>query len=470
VPADDELVISGRNGTNSVVEAPRRGSQSAQKDARTVYCVSEPEVQRHSSPLAMQLEYNLFESPCISVCSNFSADSVATCSTFSTIESFDLENQFLNTSCDTVGITSLSDQIPNRPSTASSPRLLLQDVKSFGPPYDNAGSGEGIAKDSLSPSKVDTELLPHLVDKVDSNLEPLKLEIYSRPENPSVITTQQVHGSCSEDVSLTERIDSTPSPGKNSTTLSPCTSTERLESPPSRCEEDTDWEESDSSYSDRSGVFAALDYARKYHDDDFSSAPVKPLLTPAKQRLVDHLMQEFWILFDQDWMGNVRSCAGSESVSESGRASISDGTSNSRQEQSSSSPSIQSAGKRSGEQGQEEDQDPDDRDPPGPKRLKKDVENLDKANCKFACPYRKSNPRKYCIQGIWRSCALTPLESIARVKYEHLFDMNIQCTTNSGAEPICTDTIAYSNAGDAKHSLTARTKLMSICRLLKAVI
>jgi hypothetical protein len=36
---------------------------------------------------------------------------------------------------------------------------------------------------------------------------------------------------------------------------------------------------------------------------------------------------------------------------------------------------------------------------------------------KFACPYRKKNPHTYCSDNKqWRSCALTPLESIARVK------------------------------------------------------
>ncbi|KAG4411122.1 hypothetical protein IFR04_015747 [Cadophora malorum] len=34
---------------------------------------------------------------------------------------------------------------------------------------------------------------------------------------------------------------------------------------------------------------------------------------------------------------------------------------------------------------------------------------------KFACPYRKHNPRKYNVQS-WRTCALTPHENVARVK------------------------------------------------------
>jgi hypothetical protein len=40
---------------------------------------------------------------------------------------------------------------------------------------------------------------------------------------------------------------------------------------------------------------------------------------------------------------------------------------------------------------------------------------------KFACPYRKHNPRKYYVRD-WRPCALTPLDTVARVKYILLFD------------------------------------------------
>jgi len=36
---------------------------------------------------------------------------------------------------------------------------------------------------------------------------------------------------------------------------------------------------------------------------------------------------------------------------------------------------------------------------------------------KFACPYRKNNPCKYRSGNKhWRSCAITPLENVARVK------------------------------------------------------
>jgi hypothetical protein len=34
---------------------------------------------------------------------------------------------------------------------------------------------------------------------------------------------------------------------------------------------------------------------------------------------------------------------------------------------------------------------------------------------RFACPYRKHDSRKYCLPH-WRSCTLTPLQTVARVK------------------------------------------------------
>jgi len=45
--------------------------------------------------------------------------------------------------------------------------------------------------------------------------------------------------------------------------------------------------------------------------------------------------------------------------------------------------------------------------------------NVSNEKGKFACPYRKHDPRKYCHQvRCWRSCALTPLDTIARVKFD----------------------------------------------------
>ncbi|KAN0102569.1 hypothetical protein V8E51_010882 [Hyaloscypha variabilis] len=57
----------------------------------------------------------------------------------------------------------------------------------------------------------------------------------------------------------------------------------------------------------------------------------------------------------------------------------------------------------------------------------------------FACPFRKRNPRKYCMKN-WRSCALSPHKTVARVK-AHLYRCHIihqcqrcKCVFNSEGE------------------------------------
>lgn len=55
-----------------------------------------------------------------------------------------------------------------------------------------------------------------------------------------------------------------------------------------------------------------------------------------------------------------------------------------------------------------------DRNPKRPKNLSANSPAKSDAR-KFACPYRKHDARKYCVRS-WRSCALTPLDTVARVK------------------------------------------------------
>jgi hypothetical protein len=70
--------------------------------------------------------------------------------------------------------------------------------------------------------------------------------------------------------------------------------------------------------------------------------------------------------------------------------------------------------RREDEDNQEQDNG-DEREPKRPKIFLSPPQSQDDS-AKFACPYRKRDPRKYCVQH-WRPCALTPLESVARVKY-----------------------------------------------------
>jgi len=67
----------------------------------------------------------------------------------------------------------------------------------------------------------------------------------------------------------------------------------------------------------------------------------------------------------------------------------------------------------------EDDRFPDDKDyVPDPSRHQLSVVGTEgTSSCPgFACSFRKQNPRQYCVDN-WRPCALTPFQTIARVKY-----------------------------------------------------
>jgi hypothetical protein len=71
--------------------------------------------------------------------------------------------------------------------------------------------------------------------------------------------------------------------------------------------------------------------------------------------------------------------------------------------------------RRRDSQGSQNDNNRDDRNSKQPRSLL--FPSLkDDDNTKFACPYRKHNPQRYCVQ-YWRPCALTALDTVARVKY-----------------------------------------------------
>jgi hypothetical protein len=140
---------------------------------------------------------------------------------------------------------------------------------------------------------------------------------------------------------------------------------------------------------------------------------IRPSLTPMKQALVDSIMREFWTIFNQEWSANIRKCADdlSSSTSFSGSESKSTGE---------KSPGRKDQKRGRGDDG---DDDPDENNGRNPKRQKPNSSPTKDADegLKFACPYRKHNPRKYYHGNrSWRSCALTPLENISRVKFVSL--------------------------------------------------
>jgi hypothetical protein len=74
-----------------------------------------------------------------------------------------------------------------------------------------------------------------------------------------------------------------------------------------------------------------------------------------------------------------------------------------------------SLGPRKRDDGDDQEQnDGEEQSPKRPRTLLTPPQNPEDT-AKFACPYRKRDPRKYCVQ-FWRSCALTPQDTVARVK------------------------------------------------------
>ena len=173
-------------------------------------------------------------------------------------------------------------------------------------------------------------------------------------------------------------------------------------------ETDTTWSEDESNWDeDVPRIYDHLGLlARDMRSPEMSN---QALLTPLKEKLVDSIMREFWIIFNQDWRTNLRKHPGGSSQSRSSPAA----QRNHKPERASTS--------RRRKRGREDDGDgsSDDnngRSPKRPKAYSSPPQELNERS-KFACPYHKHDPQKYCHQNRrWRSCALTPLDTIARVK------------------------------------------------------
>jgi len=135
---------------------------------------------------------------------------------------------------------------------------------------------------------------------------------------------------------------------------------------------------------------------------------VFPLLEPFKQTIADRIMKKFWKIFHADlgfMQSKIRSCAITHSLPS--------------KVASDSGPSVEkridSKGKR--RQSDEDDQASEDEKKGGSKRfclISSVPEDLENRN-RFACPYRKNDPQKYCL-GSWNICALTGHKTVARVK------------------------------------------------------
>jgi hypothetical protein len=172
----------------------------------------------------------------------------------------------------------------------------------------------------------------------------------------------------------------------------------------------TDWEED--SDGDNYVLQVECDYsALVQRDVEDQSSLVGDSLEPMKREIVNRLMEEFSIIFNQKWCTDFRKCPSnpgdSASTSRStfgfefGQGTLAGGN---------------PGGGRNGDKRNDENFGNDPKDGPGEKGTPPEFPpNTDQTPAGFACPYRKHNPRKYCVRD-WRTCALTPHKTVARVK------------------------------------------------------
>jgi hypothetical protein len=188
----------------------------------------------------------------------------------------------------------------------------------------------------------------------------------------------------------------------------------------SPCSEDaTDWEESDdeNDFPIHIELFGKPPMDRGVQDlSQATQVVIEKQFSPAKAELLERLMKEFWVIFDQNWKA-IPLQRGSTSPSGSGS-----GSPTSRP--GSPKATTCSTTKRPRDNGNDEGQ--DENSGRGFKRFQNSLKASDTSDDSglFACPFRKHNPKKYSVKE-WRICALTGYKSVARLKSVFLFDSNV---------------------------------------------
>jgi hypothetical protein len=133
---------------------------------------------------------------------------------------------------------------------------------------------------------------------------------------------------------------------------------------------------------------------------------ILPILDPMRQALVERIMDEFYLIFNQEWAARITQCPGG--------CSPSSGDGKDRGilvDKVSLSTSQQKRQRIRNEDSADESDDEKPRRQRGGPRLPSELNNP----ARFACPFRKHDPQKYSIYN-YRVCALTSWDTIARVK------------------------------------------------------
>ena len=133
---------------------------------------------------------------------------------------------------------------------------------------------------------------------------------------------------------------------------------------------------------------------------------LEEILDPMRQALVNRVMEEFWVIFNQTWSANITQHAGDSSTAPSFPMG---GTGLSGQTTSGTSH-------RKRQRSDDDEGPPDENNEKRPQQPEKSPKSIDPGDQpRFACPFRKHNPRRYNVHS-HSVCALSSWETIARVK------------------------------------------------------
>jgi hypothetical protein len=180
----------------------------------------------------------------------------------------------------------------------------------------------------------------------------------------------------------------------------------------------TDFDTSSSSVSENSGIgsdqnssdtsdFDGICRGMNDMDLDQESNTI-PLVDPVKEALIERVMEEFWVIFNQRWPAN---------VSQHTTGSSSEASGSSAPPYATTSITLLPLNQRKKRKVDDEEADGnDERDQRHPDADER-KERRSETSPRFACPFRKHNSTEYSISS-HRACALSSWDTIARVKYK----------------------------------------------------
>jgi hypothetical protein len=191
---------------------------------------------------------------------------------------------------------------------------------------------------------------------------------------------------------------------------------------------ESDWEDDENNESEESceSIGSAIEHFQPRIVE--GHALLEPVLVSRKSKLIDRLMAEFWIIFDQLQNTDIITHNGNSPSTEANAAMSCVPTA-----AGNFSTFSLPGSKRRLDDEKDSDSDDDIQRRSGPTKNGPDRFDVSSNRGNFACPYRKHNSRKYNVIE-WRTCALTSHNTIARVKLVSSILSSCKSRTNNKSQ------------------------------------